>query len=386
MTTLAAIEAWGDELIAIRRDIHAHPEIGFEEHRTADLVAEKLTGWGIEIHRGIGGTGVIGVIEGRGPGPMIGLRADMDALPMDEETGLDYTSTNPGRFHGCGHDSHTTMLLAAARYLAEKRDFDGTAVVIFQPAEEGLGGGRAMIAEDLFGQFPCREIYALHNAPHLELGQVAISPGKMMAAAYFFDITIYGHGSHAAMPEQSRDPILIASALAQSLQSIVSRNINPLDSAVVSITQMHSGSAYNVIPQTAGLSGTIRYFDDAVGDLAAQRMRDLAEGFAKAHGVTIDVNIRNIFSTLYNHPAESEHLQAAASDIVGRDGVLTEPAPKMGSEDFADMLQAVPGAYCWVGHRGNLPLHNPGFILDEDILPIGASVLARVAEARLTAA
>lgn len=383
MATLPEIEAWTDELVAIRRDIHAHPEIGFEEERTSALVADKLSAWGIEVHRGIGRTGVVGVIQGRGEGPMIGLRADMDALPMDEETGLEFASTTPGRFHGCGHDGHTTMLLGAARYLAQTRDFSGTAIAVFQPAEEGLGGGRAMIADDLFGRFPCDEIYGLHNAPHLPAGQVAIAPGKMMAAAHFFDIHIRGRGSHAAMPDRSRDAIVVASALAQSLQTIVARNVSPMDAAVISITQLHAGSAYNVIPETAELSGTIRYFDDAVGDLTAQRVREIAAGMAAAYGVTIDVDIRNVFSVLDNHPAESEHLQQAAAGIVGADRVITEPCPMMGSEDFADMLHAVPGAYCWVGHAGELPLHNPGFILDEAILPVGASVLAHVATSRL---
>ncbi|WP_423822543.1 M20 aminoacylase family protein [Salinisphaera sp. SPP-AMP-43] len=384
MPTLPEIEAWTDELVAIRRDIHAHPEIGFEEQRTSALVADKLTEWGIDVHRGIGSTGLVGVVEGRRPGPMIGLRADMDALPMDEQTGLEFASQNPGRFHGCGHDGHTTMLLGAARYLANNRDFAGTAVTVFQPAEEGLGGGRAMIADDLFGRFPCREIYALHNAPHLAPGQVGIAPGKAMAAAHFFDIHIHGRGSHAAMPEGSRDALVIASALAQSLQSIVARNVSPMASAVLSITQLHAGSAYNVIPETATLAGTIRYFDEAVGDLVAARVREIANGIAVAHGVDIEVDIRNVFSVLDNHPAETAHLQTAAADIVGHDGVLTAPAPMMGSEDFADMLHAVPGAYCWVGHGGDLPLHNPGFILDETILPVGASVLARVAESRLS--
>lgn len=385
MPVLPEIDAWTDELIAIRRDIHAHPEIGFEEQRTSELVARRLSDWGVAVHRGIGQTGVVGLIEGRGPGPMIGLRADMDALPMDEETGLEFSSQSPGRFHGCGHDGHTTMLLGAARYLATTRQFDGTAVVVFQPAEEGLGGGRAMIADDLFGRFPCREIYALHNAPHLAPGEIAIAPGKMMAAAHFFDIRIAGRGSHAAMPDRGRDAVVAASALAQSLQSIVARNVAPTDAAVLSITQIHAGSAYNVIPETATLAGTIRYFDDAVGDLVATRMREIAEGLARSYGVTIDVNIRNVFSVLDNHPAESAHLQKAAADIVGADNVLTEPHPVMGSEDFADMLHAVPGAYCWVGHAGELPLHNPGFILDEAILPVGASLLARVAESRLVA-
>ncbi len=248
MATLAPINAFSDELTAIRRDLHAHPEIGFEEERTSAIVAEQLESFGIEIHRGIGGTGVVGILEGQREGPMIGLRADMDALPMQETTDLEYRSTVSGRFHGCGHDGHTTMLLGEARYLAETRNFAGTAVFIFQPAEEGLGGARTMIADGLFERFACREVYALHNKPELDLGQIAVFPGKAMAAPSFFDIEITARGRHAAMTDKGKDSIVIATALAQSLQSIVSRNVPPQQPAVVSITQIHAGSAYNVIP------------------------------------------------------------------------------------------------------------------------------------------
>jgi len=386
MPVLAPIETYADELTAIRRDLHAHPEIGFEEVRTSGIVAEKLQSWGIETHRAIGRTGVVGVLQGaRGAGRRIGLRADMDALPMDEMTNLPYRSTNPGRFHGCGHDGHTTMLLGAARYLAENRDFAGTAVFIFQPAEEGLGGARAMLADSLFQRFPCDEIYGLHNAPQLDLGQINVFPGKAMAGADFFDIRIKGYGSHAAKPHQSRDPIVAAAALVQALQAIVSRNTDPIESAVLSITQLHAGTAYNVIPGEAVLTGTVRTFSAEVAEMVRGRMRAVAGGIAAAFGVEIDLDLRTLFSVLENHPAETAALTEACRDIVGDENVLTDPRPMMGSEDFADMLHAVPGCYCWVGHAGDVPLHNPGFILDDGILPIGASILARIAERRLAA-
>ena len=259
MPTIERIDGYADELTAIRRDLHAHPEIGFEEVRTSGIVAEKLKGWGIEVHRGLGGTGVIGVLKGKGTSSKrIGLRADMDALPMEENTNLRWRSTIPGRFHGCGHDGHTTMLLGTARYLAETRNFDGTVHFIFQPAEEGLGGARAMIKDGLFEKFPCDELYGLHNAPDLNHGEIAILPGPAMAGADFFDIVISGYGAHGAMPERSKDPVVIAMTLGQALQTIVSRNVDPLQAAVLSITQIHAGSAYNVIPGEAKLCGTVR--------------------------------------------------------------------------------------------------------------------------------
>ncbi len=387
MPLIPSIEAFAPELTAIRHDFHAHPEIGFEEVRTSGIVASMLERLGIETHRHVGRTGVVGILRGaRGGGRSIGLRADMDALPMEEMTNLPYRSTIPGRFHGCGHDGHTTMLLGAARYLAAHRDFAGTVVFVFQPAEEGLGGARAMIGDRLFQRFPCDEIYGLHNSPYLEAGKVAVFPGKAMAAADFFDIRIKGRGSHAAMPQVSRDPILVASALVQALQSIVSRNTDPMKSAVVSVTQIHAGSAYNVVPEEAALAGTIRMFSDEIAEMARHRMRAIAAGIATAFEVEIDVELRNIFSVLENHEAETAAYADAVRDIVGDDNVLTEPRPMMGSEDFADMLHAVPGCYCWVGHAGDVPLHNPGFILDDAILPLGASILARIAERRLAAA
>ncbi len=386
MPTLPQIEAFKDDLVAIRHDIHAHPEIGFEEVRTSGIVAGKLASWGIEVHPGVGKTGVVGILQGKGgPGRRIGLRADMDALPMDETTNLPFRSTIPGRFHGCGHDGHTTMLLGAARYLSENRDFTGTAVFVFQPAEEGLGGARAMLADKLFERFPCDEIYGLHNAPNLDPGQIAVFPGPAMAGADFFDIKITGRGSHGAMPHVGRDPVIVAISLAAALQTIVSRNADPREAAVLSITQIHAGSAYNVIPEEAALAGTIRTFSPEIAKLIRERMREIAAGMALTFGVQIDVEIRDIFDVLVNHGPQAEAAAKVAAEIVGADNVLTEVKPIMGSEDFADMLRAVPGAYCWVGHAGNVPVHNPSFILDDGILPVGASLLARLVETRLAA-
>ncbi|MCZ8044156.1 MAG: M20 family metallopeptidase [Beijerinckiaceae bacterium] len=383
MPALTAIEAFTDELVAIRRDLHAHPEIGFEEVRTSGIVAEKLAAWGIEVHRGIGGTGVVGILEGTGgPGRRIGLRADMDALPMDEITNLPWRSTIPGRMHACGHDGHTTMLLGAARYLAENRSFAGTAIFVFQPAEEGLGGARAMLADNLFERFPCDEIYGIHNAPNLDPGQIAVFPGPAMAGADFFDIKITGKGSHGAMPHVGRDPVIVAISLAAALQTIVSRNADPREAAVLSITQIHAGSAYNVIPEEAVLAGTVRTFSPEIAKLIRERMREICAGMALTFGVQIDIDIRGIFDVLVNHPEQAIATAAVATEIVGAGNVLTEPKPVMGSEDFADMLRVVPGAYAWVGHAGSVPVHNPAFVLDDGILPIGASLLARLVETR----
>ena len=374
MPNLERIEGFADELTAIRRDLHAHPEIGFEEKRTSGIVADKLAQWGIEVHRGLGGTGVVGVLKGKGNGgKRIGLRADMDALPMEENTNLQWRSTIPGRFHGCGHDGHTTMLLGTARYLAETKNFDGTVHFIFQPAEEGLGGARAMIKDGLFEKFPCDEIYGLHNAPDLGHGELAIFPGPGMA----------GFGAHGAMPEQSRDPVVIAMNLGQALQSIVSRNVDPLQSAVLSITKIHAGSAYNVIPNEAVLSGTVRAFSDKVRHMIRDRMKTIAAGMAHAFHVEIKVDIRDIFSVLVNSEEHARVVADVARTVVDPAKVYTKSRPKMGSEDFADMLHAVPGAYFWLGHEGSVPVHNPGYILDDKILPIGASMFARIIETRL---
>ena len=372
-------------LTAIFKDLHANPEIGFEEQRTAAIVAANLRAWGVdEVHTGIAKTGVVGILRGKGQGNRrIGLRADMDALPIQEATKLAYASVNPDRMHACGHDGHTTMLLGAVQYLAATRDFDGTAVFIFQPAEEGLGGARGMLAEGLFDRFPCDEIYGMHNTPNGRPEKVSIRKGVAMAGASFFDIMVRGKGSHAAMPDQSRDALMIATALVQHLQTVVSRNIPAIDPCVLSVTQIHSGAAYNVVPETATLAGTLRFFTPAVRDLAQARMREICAGFALAHGVAIEVSFREIFDVLINDAALSDAYLDAARDIVGAANVSDTDDLATGSEDFADMLKVVPGAYCRVGHAGNVPLHNPGFVLDPGILPVGASIMARIVERRL---
>ena len=388
MPNLPEIDAAVPELTEIFRDLHAHPEIGMEEVRTSAVVAAKLREWGVdEVHEGVGRTGVVGIVHGRGQGNRrIGLRADMDALPIQEATGLPHASTQAGRMHACGHDGHTTMLLGAAQYLARTRNFDGTAVLIFQPAEEGLGGARAMIADGLFQRFPVDEVYGMHNQPTGQPGRATLCKGPAMAGASFFDITVTGKGSHAAMPQQSRDALVAASGLVGQFQTILGRNVAPLDQAVLSVTQIHAGSAYNVVPETATLAGTIRFFRPEVRDLMQARMRAICEGAAQAFDLRITCEFREIFDVLVNDADLSDAWTQAAADVLGADNVRDDSQPFTGSEDFADMLQQVPGAYGNVGHAGTVPLHNPGFVLDEGILPVGASIYARLIERRLPVA
>ena len=387
MTVMKEIKDFEEDLRVIFEDLHAHPEIGFEETRTSAIVAEKLAEYGVdEVHTNIGGTGVVGLIRGRQTGNRcVGLRADMDALPIEEITGLAYASTKPGTMHACGHDGHTTMLLGAARYLAATRNFDGTAMVIFQPAEEGLGGARRMLSEGLFERFPCDEVYGMHNNPMADPEKVGVVKGAAMAGAQFFDITVKGRGSHAAMPQQSRDAVVIASSLVGDLQSILSRNVAPLDTCVLSVTQIHAGSAYNVVPETARLAGTIRYFKDEVRDLVESRMAALCRGKAEAFECEITFESRNIFDVLMNDDALSDAYLQAAADIVGAENVSEGHSPATGSEDFADMLKVVPGSYITLGHSGSGALHNPAFTLGQDILPVGAAIMARIVERRLQA-
>ena len=382
MNLAPAIVDFSKELTLIRRDIHAHPEIGFEENRTSQIVADHLQAWGVEVHRSVGGTGVIGVIHGKGSGRSIGLRADMDALPMAEATGLAHASKNPGVFHGCGHDGHTTMLLGAARHLASTRHFNGQIVVIFQPAEEGLGGARRMIEDGLFDRFPCDEIYGLHNWPGAPLGRISLTRGVAMAAADTFDIHISGRGAHGAQPHNAIDPVMVATAIAQALQTIVSRNVDPVKAAIVSITQIHAGSAYNVIPETAHLGGTIRTFEPEVRDLIAQRITALARSIAEGFGAEATVTIEPRFSALRNNDRLAEAAMDIAVDIVGQTLVEYDDLPKTGSEDFADMLAIVPGAYLLLGQGEGPALHNPHYDFNDAAIPIGATLLARLAEAR----
>ncbi len=385
MQILPVIAYSKDELISLFKKLHQNPELGFEEFETAELVKQKLSEYGVdEITSELGKTGVVAVINGKQRGTrQIGLRADMDALPIEETTKLNYASKNPGKMHACGHDGHTTMLLGAAKHLCETRNFKGKVVLIFQPAEEGLGGARLMLREGLFEKFPCSEIYGIHNSPNGKHSEISICKGKAMAGASFFDITINARGSHAAMPHQSIDPIIICSNLIDQMQAIVSRNTPPLESVVLSITQIHSGSAYNVIPEEARLCGTIRYFSEEVFTLVEERIKAICKGLETAYHVQVIPDLRNTFDVLHNDADLSDCYMDAAEEIVGKDNIIRTANPATGSEDFADMLQHVRGAYCRIGHNGTQPLHSPNFMLDPEIIPVGASVLARLVEKQL---
>ena len=385
MNILPIIADSAEELQSIFRDLHRHPEIGFEERRTSDAVARTLESYGVdEVHRGIAGTGVVALVHGKAPGNRrIGLRADMDALPIKEASGLSYASADSGAMHACGHDGHTTMLLGAAKHLCATREFAGTAVLIFQPAEEGLGGAVGMLDDGLFERFPCDEIYGLHNYPNGAPGRFGICKGAAMAGAAFFDIEVTGKGVHAAHPDEGRDALMIAASLTTEFNTILARNVPPQETCVVSVTQLNAGSAYNIVPGTAHLAGTIRYFKPSVFEHVAARMRAICTGFETAHGCKIDLDLRRVFDVLVNDSDLSDAYLEAAADVVGHDNVFDDDAPTTGSEDFADMLRVVPGSYAGLGHSGTLPLHNPGFVLGEEILTVGASIMARIVERRL---
>ena len=385
MSTIDRIRADQAELEAIRRDIHAHPELGLEEHRTAEIVARKLEGWGIEVHRGVGRTGVVGVLRSGAGNRALGLRADMDALPIEELTDLPWKSTVPGKMHACGHDGHTTMLLGAAKYLAETKRFSGTVHFIFQPGEEGCGGALAMLEDGLFERFPCDVIYGLHNRTGLDVDVVAVRDGVVMAGGGFFDITIHGKGAHGARPETSIDPVLTACHLATALQSIVSRNVNPRDPAVVSITKVVGGDAYNVIPQTATISGTARFFTRGVGELIEEAVRRLADGVATGFGATAEVDWRLIFAPTVNATEPTEAVKRAAAALVGEERLVTDKPPVMGSEDFAFMLEKVPGAYFNVGNGPGFAPHHPGYAFNDAAIPYGAGMFAQLVEQELPA-
>ena len=371
------------ELTAIRRDIHAHPEIGMEEYRTSELVAKQLEAWGVEVHRNVGKTGVVGVLR-NGPGPAIGLRADMDALPIHEQTNLEYSSRNPGVMHACGHDGHTTMLLGAARYLAETRNFTGTVNFIFQPGEEGMGGALAMLEDKLFERFPCEAIFGMHNAPGMPVGKFGIAPGTAMAGGAFFDITITGRGAHGARPEESIDPVLVVSTLASALQSIVSRNISPSDTAVLSVTRMLVGDAYNVIPETGLLGGTVRTMKRETMVLIEANMRRLATSIATGYGAEAKVDFRLIFAPLDNDAAQLTVVADAAASIVGDAEVNRTRPPVMASEDFAFMMEKIPGAFINLGNGGDsAPVHNHQYNFNDAAIPYGVALWASVVEQKL---
>ena len=386
MAAIDAIVHLQEEMTRWRRDIHAHPELGFEEIRTSDSVAEKLCGFGLEVHRGIGKTGIVGVLRAGSAGRSIGLRADMDALPIHEANTFAHRSTSDGRMHACGHDGHTTMLLGAAKYLAETRNFDGVVNFIFQPAEEGIGGARAMIADGLFEKFPCETVFGMHNRPGLALGKFAVRAGAMMAGGGFFDIRITGKGSHGARPESGVDPVLVAAHIVIALQSIVSRNVRPIDAAVVSVTKIKGGDAYNVIPQIAQLSGTVRAFTREVISLIETGMRRIVQGTAEAFSATAEVDFRVIFAPTVNDAAQADFVAAVCAEVVGEDNVSRNPALIMASEDFSFMLEKVPGAYFNIGNgagEGACEVHNPAYDFNDAALTLGASVFARIVEKKL---
>ncbi len=377
------IRRYHNELTEIRHDIHANPELGLEEHRTADLVARKLEEWGIEVHRGVGTTGVVGVLRsGNGEGT-IGLRADMDALPILEANDFPYRSRNQGKMHACGHDGHTTMLLGAARYLAETRDFNGTVNFIFQPGEEGVGGALAMLEDDLFQRFPCNAVYGMHNRPGMPVGKYGIAPGTAMAGGGFFDIAITGKGAHGARPEELIDPVLVACHIGAALQSIIARNISPRDTAVLSVTRILSGDAYNVIPQTATMGGTVRAMKRETLTQVEQSMRRIVSGVASGFGATADVDFRLIFAPLVNHPTEFQAIADAAAELVGDPNVNREQAPASASEDFSFMLEKVPGAYINLGNGDCAPVHNHHYNFNDEAIPFGSALFARLVERQL---
>ena len=372
------------EITAWRQDIHAHPELRYQENRTAALVAEKLKSFGCdEVVPGIGQTGVVGVIRGRKAGRAIALRADMDALPLEEETGLPYKSTVSGKMHACGHDGHTAMLLGAAKYLAETRNFAGTAIVIFQPAEEGGAGALAMMKDGLISRFGIEEVYGMHNYPGLPLGQFGIRPGAMMASADHIMIELEGKGGHAARPHLSIDTILVGAQIINQLQSIVARNVDPLDAAVVSVCMFQAGHTDNVIPQHALLRGTARALNDEVRALLQKRVPEIVEGTARLYGATAKITYTNGYPVLQNHTRQTEFAASVAREICGTGKVDTDFAPVMGAEDFAFMLAERPGAFIFVGNGDSAGLHHPAYNFNDETIPVGTSYWVRLAETAL---
>ncbi|MDP6563588.1 MAG: M20 aminoacylase family protein [Alphaproteobacteria bacterium] len=389
MPIINRIADFHDDMVAWRRDIHAHPETAFEETRTAAIVAGKLGEFGLEVHTGLAKTGVVGVLKCGDGERKIGLRADMDALDLQELTDLEYKSTNDGKMHACGHDGHTTMLLGAARYLAETQNFDGTVYFIFQPAEENEAGGRLMVQEGLFDQFPCSDVYGMHNIPGIPMGKIALRPGPMMASADFFEIIVTGKGSHGAFPHEGIDPVLIGAEIVMALQRIVARTTDPMKQAVISATKFQSGHTTNVIPETALIAGTTRAFQPEIQDLMEREIRRVAEGVAAAHGASVECSYDRRYAPTVNTEAETEIAAAAAATVVGEENVLRHLPPIMGSEDFSWMLQARPGCYIWIGNgdgEGSCMVHNPNYDFNDEILTVGASYWVKLVEQELAAA
>lgn len=377
------IAALTPEITAIRRDIHRHPELMYEVHRTAGLVADKLREWGVdEVVTGIGQTGVVGVIKGRNAasGKVIGLRADMDALPIHEETNLEHRSTIPGKMHACGHDGHTAMLLGAAKYLTETRDFDGTAVLIFQPAEEGGAGAKAMIDDGLITRFGIQEVYGMHNKPGVPVGQFEITKGPAMAAADRIHIKIEGKGGHAAAPHNSNDPIVACCALVSALQTVASRNVNPLDSMVVSVTALNAGEAFNVIPQTAEIKGTVRTLTPETRAIAQKRITAIVEGVKKAFDMKYELEYHLGYPVTFNHHGQTDFATSVTKETFGSDAITTDIPPTMGSEDFSYMLEERPGSFINIGNGDSAGLHHPAYEFNDAVIPVGVKYWASLIE------
>jgi hippurate hydrolase len=371
------------EITAIRRDFHRHPELMYDVHRTAGIVAEKLKAWGAdEVVTGVGRTGVVGVIKGRrqDSGKVIAMRADMDALPIHEETNLEHRSTVPGKMHACGHDGHTAMLLGAAKYLTQTRDFDGTAVLIFQPAEEGGAGAKAMIDDGLMNRFGVQEVYGLHNKPGLAIGSFAIRKGPIMAAADRIHIKIEGKGGHAAAPHHVKDPIVAASQLVTALQTVSSRNADPLDSIVVSITALNAGEAFNVIPQTVEIKGSVRTLTEAMRTLAQKRITEIVDGLMKAFDMKYVLDYHLGYPVTFNHAGQTDFVTSAAKNVFGKTAIDTEVPPTMGSEDFSFMLEERPGAFIFMGNGDSAGLHHPAYEFNDDAIPVGVTYWASLVE------
>jgi amidohydrolase len=395
MKVIESILADAAQIRTIRRDIHAHPELCFEEQRTSDVIAHSLTDWGIPIHRGLGKTGVVGIVKNGSSPRAVGLRADIDALPITERNSFAHASRHAGKMHACGHDGHTAMLLAAAKHLARHRQFDGTVYLIFQPAEEGGGGAREMIRDGLFEQFPMEAVFGAHNWPGLKAGQFAVRSGPVFASSNEFRITIRGKGAHAAMPHLGIDPVPVACQMVQAFQTIITRNKRPIDTGVISVTMIHAGEATNVVPESCVLEGTVRTFTTEVLDLIERRMKTVAEATAAAFECSCDFEFMRNYPPTINHPAESDFVRQVAADVVGAANVL-EFEPTMGAEDFSYFLQHKPGCYFLIGngdgaHRegghglGPCMLHNPSYDFNDDLIPLGATMWVRLAEQWLAA-
>ena len=390
MQLIESILADAAVIAAMRRDIHAHPELCFQEERTADVIAKALTDWGIPIHRGLGKTGVVGIVKNGSSARAVGLRADIDALPMTEHNHFAHASTYAGKMHACGHDGHTAMLLAAARHLAKHRNFDGTVYLVFQPAEEGGGGAREMMRDGLFEKFPMEAIFGIHNWPGMQVGQFALKSGPVMAGSNEFRVTIRGKGSHAALPHLGLDPVPVACQMVQAFQTIVTRNKRPIDTAVISVTMIHAGEATNVVPEDCEIQGTVRTFTTEVLDLVERRMKQIAESTCAAFEVGCDFEFKRNYPPTVNHEAETEFARALLGEVVGPENVL-DFEPTMGSEDFSYFLQAKPGCYFLIGngdgsHRdgghglGPCMLHNPSYDFNDELIPLGGTTWVRLAE------